>query len=59
MMWRFSPLQYLGDKNLMESQPLVTKSQLQSEEYQSKLKMLPKAMKQYCGIGIAAPQIGW
>lgn len=53
------PLRYLGDKLLMQPQPLVTKSELQSQDFQQKLTMLPKAMKQYGGIGIAAPQIGW
>lgn len=53
------PLRYLGDKQLMQQQPPVTKEQLQSREFQQKLAMLPNAMKEYGGIGIAAPQVGW
>ena len=54
-----SPLRYLGDNQLMQRQPAVTKEQIQSAEFQNKLAMLPKAMKRYGGIGIAAPQVGW
>ena len=53
------PLRFLGDKQLMQRQPVVTLEELQSEEFQQKLHMLPLAMKKYGGIGIAAPQIGW
>lgn len=53
------PLHYLGHKKLMKPQPLVTTQHLKSDEFQLKLKMLPKAMRKYGGIGIAAPQIGW
>lgn len=56
---RVPPLRYLGDEQLMQQQPLVTQDQVQSKEFQQKLKMLPKAMKEYGGIGIAAPQVGW
>ena len=52
------PLRYLGDEKLMQQQPLVTKEQIQSIEFQQKLAMLPMAMKRYGGIGIAAPQVG-
>ena len=48
------PLRYLGDKQLMQRQPVVTPEELQSESFQQKLKMLPQAMKKYGGIGIAA-----
>lgn len=53
------PLRYLGDEKLMQQQPPVTQEQLHSNEFQNNLKMLPKAMTKYGGIGIAAPQVGW
>jgi peptide deformylase len=43
----------------MQRQQSITKAELQSKEFQEKLTMLPKTMKHYGGIGIAAPQIGW
>lgn len=56
---KIPPLRYLGDERLMQPQPPTTREQVQSKEFQDKLAMLPKAMKEYGGIGIAAPQIGW
>ena len=53
------PLRYIGDEKLMQQQPLVTKEQIQTIEFQQKIAMLPIAMKKYGGIGIAAPQVGW
>eukprot|EP00956_Cyclotella_meneghiniana_P044243 scaffold308514_cov119-Cyclotella_meneghiniana.AAC.1 len=43
----------------MQFQPKVTQEQLESKEFQQHLAMLPRAMKKYGGIGIAAPQVGW
>ena len=53
------PLRYLGDKRLMQKQPPVTLEELQSNEFQQHLQILPLAQKHYGGIGIAAPQVGW
>lgn len=53
------PLRFLGDEILMQAQTPVTKEQLQSNDFQEKLAMLPVAMQEYGGIGIAAPQVGW
>lgn len=53
------PLRFLGGERLMQKQPAVTLEELQSEEFQARLQMLPQAMKKYGGIGIAAPQVGW
>ena len=53
------PLRYLGDAQLMQRQPPVTKEQIQSKEFRNNIAMLTQAMKKYGGIGIAAPQVGW
>lgn len=52
-------LRYLGDPDLMKSQPCVLEEAIESEEVQTHLQTLRAAMQHYGGIGIAAPQIGW
>lgn len=44
---------------LMTPQSPATTKEMRSEEYRRRLAMLPRAMKKYGGIGIAAPQVGW
>lgn len=53
------PLRYLGDRKLMQPQPPVSREELLEPEFRRRLAMLPTAMKEHGGIGIAAPQVGW
>ncbi|KAL7554332.1 hypothetical protein ACHAWF_017772 [Thalassiosira exigua] len=53
------PLRYLGDRRLMQTQPPATPEEIRSEAFQRQIAMLPRAMKEHGGIGIAAPQVGW
>lgn len=53
------PLRYLGDAQLMQQQPAVDMENSSSLLLAEQLDMLQRAMEQYGGIGIAAPQVGW
>ena len=53
------PLRYLGDERLMQRQRDATADEIGSDEFQSCLRMLPRAMRRHGGIGIAGPQVGW
>ena len=52
-------LRYLGDERLMQRQRDATVEEIESDEFQSCLRMLPAAMRRHGGIGIAGPQVGW
>ena len=49
----------LGHPRLARPSDPVLVSEIQTEAFQSRLRLLNACMVEYLGIGIAAPQIGW
>lgn len=56
---RMPGLRFLGDAKLMQVQPPVAESEIETGAFQDMLSTLRDAMEHYGGIGIAAPQIGF
>jgi len=53
------PLVTLGDPRLAQPSAPVDPEQIATPAFQARLETLRRAMVEYLGIGIAAPQVGW